>query len=482
MNSDALATLHSASYSKATNYYLQMADTFEETRKSILSVVLSGQSETNVQIESVGAMRPDEPALLPLDKTSRILDVGCGTGDNLALMKASGYLSLTGIDIARDMVEAAKKKSRAEILCENVLHFTPQHPYELVFAQAFIHLFPKREVEGVMQHLLRLTNHRLYFSTTLHDEGHEGMEPKGPVLRYRSRYTHREIISLAEALLARDHTLSFHSFLMRDPLGKLWINCIFERRDIKKIYDADGLLLYRGLYRQEEIQSHQVELDAMKDRVPQPGTLLRYDSAECFDRVENFMPHCTQNLRSLFTSKRVTAIVATLLGEEPILLKDKLNYKLPGAGEFVPHQDAAAGWQQYGEQHLTFALAMDEATAENGALYFALGQHKNGLLSPLKTPLSNETVARLGWRIIPTKPGDALFFDSYTPHYSKANQSQKARKMTFLTYIAQRHGDHRQAFFAEKRTRQPPIDERAQGLMLQRDQFGKIIYQPTPKG
>lgn len=482
MNSDTLAPLHSASYSKATGYYLNMADTLKETRKNILSLVLSGQNTTNVQVENVGAMRLDEPALLPLDKTSRILDVGCGTGDNLALMFQEGYSSLTGIDIAHDMTEAAKKKGTAEIICDNVLHFAPTHPYELVFAQAFIHLFPKKEIEKVMQHLLRLTNHRLYFSTTLHDRGQEGMEPKGEVLRYRSRYTLQEIVALAETLLSQDLTLSFHYFFMRDPLGKFWINCIFERRDIKKIYDADGLLIYRKFYRHEDIQSHQAELDAMKDHAPQPGTIMRYDSAECFDRVENFIPHCSKNLRALFTSQRVTTIVATLLGEEPILLKDKLNYKLPGAGAFVPHQDAAAGWQQYGERHLTFALAIDEATEENGALYFVPGQHKNGLLSPLKTPLSQEIFARLNWRLIPTKPGDALFFDSYTPHYSKANQSQRAREMTFLTYIARRHGDHREAFFAEKRIRQPPIDERTKDLVLQRDQFGKIIYQPIRKG
>ena len=475
MNIDSLTALHSVSYSKASGYYLNMASTHKQTRLAILSFVLFGQNEEKFQATHLGPMRLGRPPLLPLDKSSHILEVGCGTGDNLALIFEEGFRSLTGIDIAPEMVAAAKKISHAEILCEDLFQHTPALSYDLVFAQAFIHLFPKERVDEVLQHLLKLTSRRLYFSTTIHDIGQEGMEPKGDCVRYRSRYTLQEILKVAEAKLGADHSLSFHYFLMRDPRGLLWINGIFERRNIKKIYDEDGVLLYRGFYSQKEMESHQTELEGMKNRVPQPGTILRYDSAQCFDRVENFIPYCSEQLRSLFTSERVNRVVACLLGEKAILLKDKLNYKLPGAGSFVPHQDAAAGWQQYGDHHLTFALAMDEATKENGALYFAPGEHKNGLLSPLKTPLSKETIERLRWSIIPTKPGDALFFDSYAPHYSNANLSQRARKMAFLTYISDRNGDHREAFFVEKRKRQPPIDERRPELILSRDKFGKLI-------
>lgn len=475
MNSNTLAILHNDSYSKASGYYLSMTDSLKQTRESILSCVLLGENEKQFGMVSVGPMGLDAPALLPLDKMSRILDVGCGTGDNLDLMFEQGYHALSGIDIAHDMAKEAKFKNHAEIFCEDVLQFAPKESYDLVFAQAMIHLFPKDMVEDVVSHLLKLTKHRFYFSTTLHDTGQEGIEQKGTVMRYRSRYTLQEILSLVEKVLAKDPNLSFHYFTMKDPLGKFWINGIFERRDIKKIYDEDGLLLYRGLHRPEEMESHQQEFEEMKERVPQPGTIMRYDSAECFDRVENFIPYCSEKLQALFTNEKVTKIITSLLGDRPVLLKDKLNYKLPGAGAFVPHQDAAAGWQQYGDSHLTFALGIDEATVENGALYFAPGEHKNGLLSPLKTPLSQKIVERLSWRIIPTKPGDALFFDSYTPHYSEANGSQKARKMAFLTYIASRHGDHREAFFLEKRKRQPPIDERDPELMLQRDPFGKVV-------
>jgi len=96
---------------------------------------------------------------------------------------------------------------------------------------------------------------------------------------------------------------------MSDPLGKLWINGVFERHDIKKIYGEDGVLFYQRLYAPEEIEIHQEELEQMKESVPEPGTILRYDAPQVFDRVENFLPYCSEQLQALFTSTRVMSIV-----------------------------------------------------------------------------------------------------------------------------------------------------------------------------
>jgi len=85
------------------------------------------------------------------------------TGDNLALMFENGFTSLTGIDIAPQMVQAAKTRAHAEVICDDVLHSATSSSYDLVFAQAFIHLFPKDRVKEVMTHLLKLSQRRFYF-------------------------------------------------------------------------------------------------------------------------------------------------------------------------------------------------------------------------------------------------------------------------------------------------------------------------------
>lgn len=59
------ARLHASAYSKAVDYYEGLKDAFYDTRYTILERVLRG---------------------LPTD-TTRILDVGCGIGANLAIMR-----------------------------------------------------------------------------------------------------------------------------------------------------------------------------------------------------------------------------------------------------------------------------------------------------------------------------------------------------------------------------------------------------------
>jgi ectoine hydroxylase-related dioxygenase (phytanoyl-CoA dioxygenase family) len=64
---------------------------------------------------------------------------------------------------------------------------------------------------------------------------------------------------------------------------------------------------------------------------------------------------------------------------------------------------------------------------------------------------------------VPTEPGDVLFFDSYAPHASKPNLTEKARRILYLTYNLAADGDHRARYYAEKRANFPPDIERAPG-------------------
>jgi ectoine hydroxylase-related dioxygenase (phytanoyl-CoA dioxygenase family) len=53
---------------------------------------------------------------------------------------------------------------------------------------------------------------------------------------------------------------------------------------------------------------------------------------------------------------------------------------------------------------------------------------------------------------VPLEPGDLLFFDSYTPHHSETNTTPRARRAAYLTYNAASLGDHRDRYYADKRT------------------------------
>jgi hypothetical protein len=65
--------------------------------------------------------------------------------------------------------------------------------------------------------------------------------------------------------------------------------------------------------------------------------------------------------------------------------------------------------------------------------------------------IAEETAARLEWQPVPLEPGDLLFFDSYTPHYSDTNTTARPRRAAYLTYNAASLGDHRDRYYADKR-------------------------------
>ena len=67
------------------------------------------------------------------------------------------------------------------------------------------------------------------------------------------------------------------------------------------------------------------------------------------------------------------------------------------------------------------------------------------------------------WQSIYTKPGDLIFFDSYTPHRSGKNSSKKPRVMIYLTYNAKKDGNLKKEYFTNKRKSFPPNIEREKG-------------------
>ena len=60
----------------------------------------------------------------------------------------------------------------------------------------------------------------------------------------------------------------------------------------------------------------------------------------------------------------------------------------------------------------------------------------------------------------PTAPGDVVFFDSYAPHQSAPNLTDRRRRVLYVTYNRLADGDHRAQYYADKRLSFPPDIER----------------------
>ena len=189
---------------------------------------------------------------------------------------------------------------------------------------------------------------------------------------------------------------------------------------------------------------------------------LRAPGERVVQRIEDFTPY-HDGFRGLFSSGRMATAVAELLDQPAVLFKEKINYKMPGGDGFKAHQDAQAGWEVYAPFFITALVSIDEATAENGCLEVAAGHHDLGLVGQEWTPLTETQIADMNFVSYPTKPGDAMFFDSYAPHRSGPNLTDSARRVLYVTYNKAADGDHRVQYFADKRKSFPPDIERAPG-------------------
>ncbi|KAF7722733.1 hypothetical protein EC973_002826 [Apophysomyces ossiformis] len=195
-------------------------------------------------------------------------------------------------------------------------------------------------------------------------------------------------------------------------------------------------------------------------------------------RTENFTPY-HEGMRNYVKSNRLLNVLKTLHGEEYLLFKEKVNFKLPGGGGFPPHQDAPA-FVQFGQSsHMTVMFTIDPTTDANGCLEVVPGSHKNAyerqILPQEKHDgsIAREWCDKQRWIPVHCQPGSVLIFGAYLAHRSGNNQTNSSRVAVYLTYNAAREGDKRDHYYEEKRRLFPPSYEREEGKDYSE---GAVVY------
>ena len=197
-----------------------------------------------------------------------------------------------------------------------------------------------------------------------------------------------------------------------------------------------------------------VELQQAVDAVaelPEGGEWLHHfemtDFGPALARTENFIPFSPVLAQALVGGK-IRLAAGELLGEEALLYKEKINYKLVGGAGFAPHQDKPA--YPFVDKVLSVMVAVDDATIENGCLQVVDHLHHDVLLQDERGCIVGDLADTLDFHPMPLRAGDTLFFDALTPHKSAANTSARARRALYPTYNAASEGDLRTAYYEEK--------------------------------
>jgi len=230
-------------------------------------------------------------------------------------------------------------------------------------------------------------------------------------------------------------------------------------------FHRDGFLVVRGMYSPDEVADIRAWTEEVAGYPEVPGKYMMYfeksqaDGSRILCRIENFVPY-HEGFSKLITTRRMQQAVSELFGEEAVLFKDKINFKLPGGDGFREHQDVQAGWDEFADLHITAMIAIDETNEANGSLEMIAGMHDKGLLGSMWAPLTDEDTGHARYVPVHCRPGDAVFFDSYAPHRSGPNRTDQARRVLYITYNKASEGDSREKYYADKRRNYPPDIER----------------------
>lgn len=235
---------------------------------------------------------------------------------------------------------------------------------------------------------------------------------------------------------------------------------MFLSKEQLKEFTDKGFIVLKGFFDTAVMDKVSACLDELRDKEPGKNQEAKYYEKSTITgenilvRIENVLGDNNPELAELLISPKAMECLTQLFGEPPVLFKEKINYKLPGCRPDKLHQDQAAGWNAYGDFYISMGIVVDENRKDNAALSFMKsGNYEKRLMTDEWQPLSEDDPPYQPedeYVLLEADPGDVIFFDSYVPHGSPANTSDRSRRNIFLTFNRQSDGDMRAKYYKDK--------------------------------
>lgn len=154
--------------------------------------------------------------------------------------------------------------------------------------------------------------------------------------------------------------------------------------------------------------------------------------------------HQREAVRRLAFEPHLVQMVEGLIGPGVSVHFSQMFFKPPeGGGPKPAHQDNYYFGPDDPEALVTAWIALDDATLENGCLYYAEGTHRGPVYphvapadEPFNLQLTAETLARHPATPAPVPRGGVSFHHGNTFHHSGPNLSQRWRRACALHYVS----------------------------------------------
>ena len=227
-----------------------------------------------------------------------------------------------------------------------------------------------------------------------------------------------------------------------------------------KYFEKYGFLKLKNFYSNKEISYFKNEVNALKEskskKIAKYYQLNLSGNKNDLHRIEYFYSY-SKVLKNLIDSKKVAKLLFSLTKKKYILFKEKINIKPANSREDRLHQDVQGDWMKYSKNFITLTISLVKTHNKNGNLIIdASGHNKDQIRGKMFEVLKSKQLKKPRFKSQPTKPGDILLFNGFTPHKSTKNFTNKSRDQIYITYCVTQNKNTRQRYFKEKFSNCPP--------------------------
>ena len=224
---------------------------------------------------------------------------------------------------------------------------------------------------------------------------------------------------------------------------------VMSLADSKMRFEQDGFLQVENLFNGGKLLELERELKQYHENVvpilpagdivyeTDPATGQRTGVRNLW-RMEKYCPYFDEFAHQ----PQILELVGTLVNGEPVLMAVELFAKPARVGSAVPYHQDNGYFNLTPPDALTFWLALDDSTVENGCVYYTRGSHRQGVL-PHKASLVPGNSWGLAERPDPSQldevpgiigPGSSILHHCCLLHRSEKNLSDRPRRGLLMVF------------------------------------------------
>lgn len=232
-------------------------------------------------------------------------------------------------------------------------------------------------------------------------------------------------------------------------------------KELLETFNRDGYVAIEGAFKGDEIARMREEADAILELIVNSSIgngrrsgrldILQKESGEQIVRKIQPINDLSLYLADVSADERFLGPMRTVMGDEPILMEEKLNYKQPlpepvsgiemtgrPSDRFPIHSDwAYYQAQNYPQSIISSAIAIDDCTEDSGPLHIWPGTHREHLPHD-RVDIGLEVQPGLidpdGGIDLLVPAGTVMLFSSLLIHNSTPNVSGKPRRLMIYSH------------------------------------------------